>query len=339
MNKVHQLGLGFANYASTFNNAFPPAGQAVKTTSGGAVSQIGGYSFLVKLLPFMDNDALYKQLPQGFPTAGKVTSAMTASANVTAQQASALTNAMNTSIKDFVCPSNGNALYQNPSANPPTYALTNYKAMGASCPQSLAFAANSSATVPYGSQSIHPDGSIYPSSSNIAAASVLDGLSHTIFLCESADDSNSRWMIGSECVLSGAPSTSVPTGTTPTSPYNYFTPKYYDNTFGDSSGVSTNNLRDFLMYDFTPQGSDAAKYASVGDPGGMSLWTVVDPVLVTTEGAVSLKGPAYGPSSGHPAVVICGFGDASVQSISKRCDAANFFFLITKNNSDPFNIP
>ena len=41
----------------------------------------------------------------------------------------------------------------------------------------------------------------------------------------------------------------------------------------------------------------------------------------------------------HPGVVICGMGDGSTQVLSKEIDAANFFFLITKNNSDPFNIP
>ena len=40
-------------------------------------------------------------------------------------------NAINTSMKEFVCPSNRNKLYQQPAANPPLYALTNYKAMGA----------------------------------------------------------------------------------------------------------------------------------------------------------------------------------------------------------------
>ena len=48
---------------------------------------------------------------------------------------------------------------------------------------------------------------------------------------------------------------------------------------------------------------------------------------------------AYGPSSAHPAVVVVGMGDGSTQSLSKRTDAANLFFLITKNNSDPFYIP
>jgi hypothetical protein len=32
-------------------------------------------------------------------------------------------------------------------------------------------------------------------------------------------------------------------------------------------------------------------------------------------------------------------GDSSVQTLSKQVDAANLFFLITKNNSDPFYLP
>ena len=32
-------------------------------------------------------------------------------------------------------------------------------------------------------------------------------------------------------------------------------------------------------------------------------------------------------------------GNGSIQAISKQIDAANLFFLITKNDSDPFNIP
>ena len=337
MNKMHQLGLAMANFASTHNNAFPPAGEIVKTPD--SASSIGGYSFLVQLLSFMDNDALYKQLPQAFPTAGKVASAMTAVGSVTPQQASALSMAINTSFKDFVCPTNANPLYQEPETSPPRNALTNYKAVGASCAASLAFASNPRTEPPYGKASLHPDGAIYPSDKNLPSSDVLDGLSHTIFLIETVDDTNSRWMIGSECVLTGLPRSSVPSGDVPSEPYKYFVPKHFDGEFGDSSGVTVHRLRDFLMYDFSPAGPDPAAYALEGDPGGMGLWEVVDPPRITTAGAASIKGPAYGPSSAHPAVVITAFGDGSVQSISKRCDAANFFFLITKNNSDAFNIP
>jgi hypothetical protein len=338
MNKMHQLGLGFANYASTFSNAFPPAGATIKATgaSGTAPSTVGGYSFLVKLLSFMDNDALYKQLPQGLTPAGSVVGSM----GQAAPYGPALTTAMNTSIKDFVCPSNGNPIYQQPANSPPLFALTNYKAMGATCPQSLVFAANPGATVPYGSSGIHPDGAIYPSSANIPAAQCLDGLSHTIFLCETADDTNSRWMIGSECVLTGMAVAAAPTaapGTGTPQPYQFYHQTAFDNTFGDSAQVSVNGLRDFLMYDFSSSGADANMYSTVGDPGGMGSWTVVNPA--TPPSGMNVKGPAFGPSSAHPSVVITGFGDASVQPLSKRCDCANFAFLITKNNSDPFNIP
>ena len=69
------------------------------------------------------------------------------------------------------------------------------------------------------------------------------------------------------------------------------------------------------MYDFSPSGGDVGTYEDAG----------------FAEGA-----PAYGPSSMHPAVVVCGLGDGSTNAISKRIDAAAFFFLITKSGGDPF---
>ena len=118
MAKVKQVALAFQTYASTFSNAYPPAGQAIKQGTSGAstTSMIGGYSCLVKLLSFLDYDTLYKQLPQSFPTPGSVISAESG----TGTQATTLANAMNTSMKEFVCPSNGNNLFQQPLQNPPT---------------------------------------------------------------------------------------------------------------------------------------------------------------------------------------------------------------------------
>ena len=332
-NKVHQIGLAFQTYASTFNNAFPASATLYKASAASTTSNVGGYSFLVKLLSFMDYDSLYKQFPQSLGATGSVLSAM--SGNSTSAQA--LTSAMNTSMKEFVCPSNGNLLYLSPTTSPPTGAFTNYKAMGASCKSSLAMCAGGTQTPPYGTANIHPDGAIYPSGNNLPASQVLDGLSHTVLMIETVDDSYSRWMLGSECTLTGLPVSSAPAaaaGVPPTAPYNYFAPAGYDNVWGDASGVSTANKLTFLMYDFSPQGqtagaSSAGVYSTLGDPG--SSWT-------TTEGANS-KPANYGPSSAHPAVVMVGMGDGSVQAISKRTDAANLFFLITKNNSDPFNMP
>ena len=131
----------------------------------------------------------------------------------------------------------------------------------------------------------------------------------------------------------GLPATSCPTGQTATSPYNYFTPPNFDNTFGATSGVSVNGLRTFLMYDFSPSGGpDIGQYYSLGDPNN-SGWTPED----TETGTNSQD--EYGPSSGHPAIVVAGFCDGSTQALSKQTDVANLFFLITENNGDPFYMP
>jgi hypothetical protein len=196
-------------------------------------------------------------------------------------------------------------------------AITNYKAMGATTRDSLTMVVNPEAKPPYGDAEIHPDGAICPGK-DIPIASMADGTSHTIMTMETIDEAASRWTVGKEVTLVGLPQKSSATGTKPIAPYNYFAPPGYDATFGDTSGVAVAGLRTFLAYDFSPEGADVGKYE---DPG------------------FSKTAAAYGPSSSHPAVVVTAMCDGSVQALSKRIDAANLFFLITKNGSDPFNIP
>jgi hypothetical protein len=116
--------------------------------------------------------------------------------------------------------------------------------------------------------------------------------------------------------LDGLPQASI-TGVTNAAPYPFYHQPQFDNTFGDGSAVALANVRTFLQMDFSPSGADVGKYESPS-------WA---------------PKPTYGPSSAHPAVAIVAMGDGSVNAMNKRCDAANLFFLITKNNSDPFNIP
>ena len=306
LNKGHQLDLAMQNFASTYGNQFPPSADVVTTMSG--EKKVGGYSFIVKLLPFMEYDYLYKSLPQKLPN-GDIDAALAANP--------ALVAAMNTSLHELVCPSNKNNLFKNPSSSPPRFAFTNYKAIGASTRNSLLMALDPTLTPPYGDAKMHPDGAIYPSDKNLPLADLKDGTSHTIVLMETMDDTNSRWMVGAEATMVGLPQASSPTGSTPAKAYPFFAPPGFDNTFGDGSAVARSGLRTFLDYDFSPTGADAGKYE---DPG----WS---------------KPPAYGPSSAHPSVVIVSMGDGSVMAMSKRVDAANLFFLITKDGNDPFNIP
>jgi hypothetical protein len=293
----------------------------------------------------MEYDNVYKQLPQSLGTTGAVlVAAATPYGSGTGAAAQALATNLGTSMKEFVCPSNGNQKYSNPTNVPPLGAFTNYKAMGASCAASLAMCANSSGTVPYGTATIHPDGAVYPGT-GCRIADILDGTAHTIIIIETIDDSASRWMLGSECTLTGLPPNSVPTGTTPNTTYGYFVPgnnTYQPGVWGDSSPITAAGLLTFLMVDFGPGGmyetnSTAHAYGSTSSKvfgSGQPQWTATDPPP-----SGMTETPYYGPSSSHPSVVTVGMGDGSTQALNKRADAANVFFLITKNNNDPFYIP
>jgi fibronectin-binding autotransporter adhesin len=321
LNNAHQLGLAMHNFSSSYNNAFPPAATVIRKANCGPdqPGMVGGYSFLVKLLPFMEYDGLFKSFYGQFPPSDMNVIPYSVNGKT------AVCVAGNTLLKQLVCPSNNNKTYLNPTNSPPTAAFTNYKAMGATTAASLVQCVGNMTSVPYGTPSTHPDGAIYPNSSNIPLNLIVDGTSHTIMLIETIDDNTntngnwgtSLWLDGTECVLDGVPLASSATGTTPQAPNRFFAPPGFDGTYGDGSAVSSAGLRTFLMMDFSRSGADAGKYESPS-------WQPT---------------PTYGPSSGHPAVVIVTMCDGSVMALSKHCDAANFFFLITKNGNDPFNIP
>ena len=123
MNKLRQIGLGLQSYESK-NGAFPPSA-SVAGNGPGKPATVGGWSFLVRILPFMGCEEMYQYLPPHY-------NPEEISNRAVAPAIDPITGAMNTSMVEFVCPSNGNQLYRNPNANPPTGAFTNYKGMGAS---------------------------------------------------------------------------------------------------------------------------------------------------------------------------------------------------------------
>jgi prepilin-type N-terminal cleavage/methylation domain-containing protein len=312
LNKEHQIGLALQNYASTYSSAFPPAAQIFGTT---AAKTVGGYSFLVKILPYLEYDYLYKSIMQYPPSAAGVVP-------YTLTGTTLICVAGNTSIKEFVCPSNNNNVYFNPTSNPPQGAFTNYKGMAATGAASLNVISSGTGQ-PYGTVSLHPDGVLYPSSTNLPMSRMTDGTSHTILLCESIDDNTavgagtgtSLWIDGKQCMQVGLPQASLVV--TNGASFPFYHPPQFDNSFGDGSAVALANLRTFLQMDFSPTGADFGKY----------------------EYCVFFPKPTYGPSSAHPGLAIVAMGDGSVMPLNKRCDAANMFFLITKAGNDPFNIP
>src|SRR5271166_4580655 len=98
LNNVRQIGLAFANYASTFNKVFPSSAQLFKPSANSPTANVGGYSFLVKLTSFMEYDAIYRQFPQSLGQLGSIKNAIAGNT----QAAQALKTAVNTSMKEFV---------------------------------------------------------------------------------------------------------------------------------------------------------------------------------------------------------------------------------------------
>jgi prepilin-type N-terminal cleavage/methylation domain-containing protein len=300
-NNSKQIALGMINYASTYNNAYPPSALLVKQ-AGSEKMTVGGWSFLVRILPYLDQGDLFELLPKkGDPE--------DSSNRATVQ-------VMNTVIPIYICPS-GPRGKNRAVAAAAAAAITNYKATGATSRGSLVMAVNPDGKPPYGKADMHPDGAITPGS-RVPLAAIQDGTSHTIMTMETIDEAASRWTVGKEVTLVGLPQASSATGERHSPLYTYFAPPGYDGTFGEASGVSARGLRTFLMYDFSPEGADKGKYE---DPG------------------FSKTAAAYGPSSSHPGIVVVAMCDCSVQNLSKQADAANLFFLITKNGGDPFNLP
>ncbi len=299
LHNAHQIGLALQNYASTYNNVFPPSATLYGT---GVTKTVGGYSFLAKLQPFMEYSSKYSRLLDAAPGRD----------GALPENNPTFIELANELVPEYICPSNTNSKIQNPTGSPPHFAFTNYKALGATTKNSLLVCTGQVTAAPYATISVHPDGMIYPAQSNLSLAALTDDTSHTIAIMETIDDRNSRWVVGNECTLVGLPQASG--NATKVPPNTFYAPPGFDGTFGDGSAVSRAGLRTFLMYDFSPGGADAGMYE---DPG----WA---------------KGPpAFGPSSMHPNVAIVTFCDGSVTALNKRCDAANLFFLITKNNGNP----
>jgi type II secretory pathway pseudopilin PulG len=60
MNKTKQIGLAMQNFAYSFNNMFPPSASVIKAADG--TQTVGGWSYLVRLLPFMQYNTVYTAL-------------------------------------------------------------------------------------------------------------------------------------------------------------------------------------------------------------------------------------------------------------------------------------
>ena len=313
LNNLKQIGLAFHN----FHDAYKKMPQVAATTGPKGDAIIQGWSFLVRLLPYMEYGGLYDTLtirggvPDEEPVNASGTPHMVAAATV---------------IEEFTCPSNPNSTeveYQSRK-----YALTNYKGIGATTMDSLNACINQTGgNMQYGPKSLHPDGSLFPGRT-LKFGDFRDGMSHTVIMCETIDNTGdeqtipmSKWTFGTDVVLVGIPTTTSGGGRGAISQIqqpgvngaNYYAPQGHDPRYYGEENPNTAGFRTFLEFDF--MGEDQNTY----------------PALQNNQ-------PLYGPSSGHPSAVCHLLADGSATPITKEVDVCAYFFVITRNNGDPFVI-
>ncbi len=325
INNLKQIGLALHNFHST-QNSFPPYG--MPTSSSGTT--VGGWSFLVKVLPFMEMTTLFNT--------------MTMSADPclsTGGSASGVTQASAQLISTFVCESNPNAKFSTLDQTN-SFALTNYKGMGATCIGSLDVASGGTTSLPYGTVSQHPDGALFPSLAGTRISDIADGTSHTILCVETIDNKYSVWTLGTDVTLVGLPTSGSGAVTFQASSgtMNYASPTGFTGTFnqnGQANNPGSGYAAEwtFLQYS-TSSGTVSGETYPAAFSGGMDSVSVTgaNPGATTYTEATD-NAPTWGPSSGHSAIVNHLMADASVHSLSKQIDVAAYMFLITKNGGDP----
>lgn len=363
VNNLKQLGLALHNHHDA-KGFFPVNGYVDNPMN--IHRHCYGWSFLVKVLPFMEYAGLYATIPN--PARGPAVSATGNDPPPTTDTASR--TLIDTQIKELFCPSNANnrtAYTGKPSGE--NFALTNYKQMGATCAESLlaVFESEPVSTGPYRGNSIygttnfppygslekdHPDG-CYPPTKMISVTKITDGTAHTIMAVETQDDQSgpanpnwtgrwaggSAWTCGMATYLVGLPGPGFKSpSTAPTSKPIAFIP------YKDSDGRNT-------LY-YCPSNYVMGKvYGDNNDPTYRTFATLLAfdwakrdagsyPVMYSNDGneglGVNSNHPAYGPGAAHPAVVNHLFADGSCRSIKKDVDVSVYMFLITRKNADPF---
>ncbi len=317
LNNLKQIGLGFQNHESALKK-FPAACRVRKDISGAIGTLSGmdqnspgaGWSWIVDLLPYMENKPLWDTL-------NITTGSPLLDVGNQPQGVSQIPHeeALGVVVPEIHCPSFAGNDWVDITTE--KEAITNYKALAATHIESAQFA---SPTPPgntlYGNRSIHPDGAIYAGSRHGVGA-LADGTSRTAVICESTEQNRARWTLGAETFLVGLPPNIQYFNTL----YPYYYPQDYTaNNFMDQSTVVAAQRITYLSWDY-----EVAPY----DDRGLNE---IDPLKAATLQSVEIE---MGPGSFHAGVTNHVYGDGSVHSMSNSIDSAAYMFIITRNGGDP----
>jgi len=352
VNNMKQVGLGIHGQIDA-RKALPVNGYV---TMGNKVLE--GWSFLQKILPFMEYATYFNSLPKlGPDTWSGIGSSWDGKIRLAADQL----------IPEFICPSNPNQKYGQPFATGDLtwsdqsnikYALTNYKAMAATCIESYCRVIQPGNTnPPY--PGYHPDGG-FPPGMTIRLSDMTDGESHTIIAGETMDDyctgfnTGSCWCYAGSTVHVGMPGPWTPTSSScppiTYTPIQFTSVQNVDSKFYAPYGYLSGYTRIDEYYTMISSGSsyytaarEYVKYKTymafdfkTKDRDMYGMWLMRHWGMSSGAGWSGFCAPKYGPSSGHPQIVNHLYGDGSVHGLLKDLDVATYMFLITRRNGDPY---
>ncbi len=259
------------------------------------------YSWQLHLMPFMEEDTLYKEISKA-SNKFILPSSTIKVPTPTGQLGSPGTIRIN----GLECPSNPQDLADGTS---------NYVALSSTRMPLLLNLVQGSDGLPAYKQ--EPDGMIIPEKSlrGHSMSRMADLPSHTVVLIESLEGVRSNWYDPQQSFVTGfLPADSTPIDATASNYYPYFGPRS----------------------DNAPQLSDWRFNRTAGNRTALATATDAGPPAIPYH---ALKGDplerTWGPSSAHiGGIIIVGMGDGSVREITTEIDPAIFFAAITARGAE-----
>ncbi|QDU89889.1 Type II secretion system protein G precursor [Pirellulimonas nuda] len=359
--QVKQLALAIANY-EVARKTYPLASTAPwANNAGAAISKVGtgqnanpgvftagddGYSWLVVLLPYMEEDPLWQKISSASNklNVDAFSPNITVDGNPTSVGSATNFYVWETDIPVLRCPSypgdettsfTRNNL-KTAGGDAPGIAVSSYVATaathygGGTTPSTLV------SSSPKGAPSTHTwasDGKgkahlgngvlVFPgeistgvvTKKGLGQQSMTDGTSKTVLLTESLEENVSSWYSGD---------TSYVVGTWPNRP-NAAVPTRSTNTTSPNA-----NAFSFNGADFTALNRGSNKTGTTNGVNNETLYymkTSQDPHGT----GVDRK---WGPSSKHPGVVLHGYGDGHVEAVEDQINGDAYLHLITRNGRE-----
>lgn len=335
LNNIRQLGLSSANFEAA-TQRFPLVNDsgaqltAIVPGKSGTAASADGYSWLVKLLPFIEQKQVFDDLKvnsQNFQNPAFEAAAPYTNIRGAAGGTGAHISAIR--IVAFACPSYQGDSFSDPVLAPDyptalpdgnggttTPATGNYCAMVATdmgLASATAWKTGRYKPTTFENGTIISDcadGSVPCSFKGVNLRELKDGISTTIIACESKEPGYGSWYSGGSTWLVAVSPQTATAGTNP---------------------VATAGLN-HIAWDPAAAGQVALQYGS----DSTATTPAPNKYLKAADWGPSMGDRSFGPSSEHSgSVVLHVYADAHAQTISPNVDPTVYLRLITRRDGDP----